>query len=292
MRYRLIGTIGGKGSHAHQFREGLRGLCVDARGHLLAAGDQGVKVFDPEGGLQRHWATKGSAHCVAVDSGGTVHVGEAGRIERFDAAGTLVGAWEDPERFGLVTAIDFHGDFVLVGDAWNRCIRRCDSTGRWLNNIGKDNRTRGFLIPNGRLEFAVDEDGVIHASNSAKHRVERYSLEGKLLGHFGRFGTRRPEDFPGCCNPTNLTLAPQDRIVVSEKAAPRVKVYNREGKMLGLIGPEHFDPNCKNMDVAVGDDGVIYVADTVRLHVCVFEPVDSGSGESPKDAATAGVEEG
>lgn len=305
MGYRSIGYIGGRGPRPDQFTEALRGLCVDGEDLLYAVGDRQVKVFDPNrliptecpnddcdpfGRLQRTWETHSPPYCVAVDARGAVHVGEPGRIERFDAAGKLVDSWVDAERLGLVTTIDFFGDFVLVADARDRCIRRYHKDGRWLNNIGKDNRTKGFLIPNGRLEFAVDGDGIIHASNAAKHRVERYSLEGELLGHFGRFGTRRPQDFPGCCNPTNLTLTPQGQIVVTEKAGPRVKVFDRDGTMRALIGPQYFDPNCKNNDVAVDADGLIYVADTVRLWICVFAPAESDSEKDAEHPAATGAD--
>ena len=105
-----------------------------------------------------------------------------------------------------------------------------------------------------------------------------------MLSHWGRFGTRRPEDFPGCCNPTNLALTPQGHVVVTEKAAPRMKVYNSSGKLLTLVGPEAFHANCKNMDVACDAQGRVYIVDTVRLTICVFTPAENEAGgptESP-----------
>ena len=40
---------------------------------------------------------------------------------------------------------------------------------------------------------------------------------------------------------------------------------------------ETFDPAAKNMDVATDDHGNVYVADTVRRHICVFEPTEETS---------------
>jgi len=40
-----------------------------------------------------------------------------------------------------------------------------------------------------------------------------------------------------------------------------------------VIASEAFDPNCKNMSVAVDGRGAVYVADTVKLNILVFEPV-------------------
>lgn len=272
MDYRQVRVIGGKGSQPHQFAHELRGICLDRTGSIYAVGDSEVKVLDVEGKLQRRWPTERPGYCVAVDDENTVYVGELGQIERFDQSGRHTGAWKDEKRLGVITAIAFFGEYILVADALDRCIRRYDKSGKWLNNIGKDNKTKGFLIPNGHLDFSVDAQGIIHAVNPAKHRVERYSLTGELLGHFGRFGSRRPEDFPGCCNPTNLALNRKGQIIVTEKAGPRMKVYDAAGKLLALVDSEAFDANCKNMDVATDLRGLIYVADTVRLHICVFAP--------------------
>jgi sugar lactone lactonase YvrE len=293
MRYRKVRTISGKGPGANQFAEALRGIGIDRAGMIYAAGDSEIKVFDAQAELQTRWRTDRPGYCVAIDDDGTVYVGEAGQLEIFDTAGKRLTTWQDADRLGLVTTIGFFREHVLVADAQDRCIRRYDTRGQWLNDIGKNNTTKGFLIPNGHVDFAVDAQGIIHAPNPAKHRVERYDLTGDLLGHFGRFGGRRPEDFPGCCNPTNLTLDRQGHVIVTEKAGPRLKVYSPVGKLLAVVGAEAFDANCKNMDVAVDSLGNVYVVDTVRLHICVFAPeqTDGGSAAGSTSPDTPGVVE-
>jgi len=240
-------------------------------------------VFDRQGNLVRSFQTSKPGYCIAVDDDGTTYVGQAGQVEKFDSAGKRVSTWRDAERMGLVTALGFHAGYILLADAQDRCIRRFDRDGKWLNDIGRDNNTRGFLIPNGHLDFQVDANGIIHAVNPAKFRVERYSLAGKMVGRFGRFGTHRAEDFPGCCNPTNVALTRDGNVVVTEKAGPRMKVFDPEGKMLALVGKDAFDPNCKNMDVATDEQDRIYVADTVRLHICVFARNKPEGTETEKD---------
>ena len=291
VNYRQVKIISGKGTSPDQFSASLNGIAIDPAGLLYAAGDSEVKVFDPEGKLLRRWPTEKPAICVAINDGGHVFVGEEGQIEQFDATGQRLDTWRDAERLGAVTAIDFFADHVLIADAKDRCLRRYDKTGTWLNNIGKDNRTKGFLIPNGYLDFSVDSEGIIHAANPAKHRVERYTMSGELLGHFGKFGMRRPEDFPGCCNPTNLTLTTKGHIIVTEKAAPRMKVFDSAGHLLAVVGAEFFDADCKNMDVAVDSQGRVYVIDTVHLNIRVFAPdsVESGDGISPESPVGGGV---
>jgi hypothetical protein len=273
--YRQVKVIAGKGTAPDRFAEALRGLAVDPARLLYAVGDSEVKVFDTAGTLFRRWRTGRPGFAVRWASQKTpaVYVGEEGQVEQFDTQGRLATTWRDQGRLGLVTSVDVFGEYLLVGDATNRCIRRYDRTGRFINDIGVDSKARGFVIPNGHVDFAVDPGGVIHATNPGKHRVERYTLDGRLLGHFGRFGgTTDPEGFGGCCNPTNLALAGQGRIVVTEKAPPRVKVYDTDGSLRAIFGTQTFDPNCKNMDVASDATGGIYVVDTVQLRIHVFAP--------------------
>ena len=271
MQYRQVQAIGGRGAGPGQFAAELRGIAVDRQGHIYAAADSHISVFDAGGRPLRRWPAAGPVHSVAVADDGAVYAGEIRQIEIFGSAGKLIRTWRDEALLGHVTAIGFVRDSVLVGDAAHRTIRRFDAHGRFLNNIGKDNPVNGFLIPNGVLDFAVDRQGIIHAANPGKHRVERYTAAGELLGHIGRFHGTDPAGFGGCCNPTNVAAG--DGLYVTEKAGPRAKVYDFSGELRAVIAADVFDPNSKNMSVAVDRRGRVYVADTVKLAIFVFEPV-------------------
>ncbi len=268
MRYRHAETVDGL------FRSAIRGLALDSHGLLYAAGDFEIR-WDRPPGLSRFSTrpTSRPAHSVAVAPDASIYVGEESRIEIFSPDGKLLRVWTNLGIPGPITAIGFLQDSILAADAAARSIRRYDLSGRLLNTIGADNPVNGFLIPNGVLSFAVDGRGVIHAANPGKHRVERYSAEGKLLGHIGRFDGNDPAGFTGCCNPTNIAVT--DRIYVTEKAVPRAKVYDFAGNLLAVIADAIFDPNVKNMSVAAAADGRVYVVDTVKLSILAFEPVAS-----------------
>jgi sugar lactone lactonase YvrE len=281
MRYHKTRAISGRGAAPGQFAEALRGLAIDRADCLYAVGDTKLAVFSPQGEFLRGWPTERPGYSLTVSGDGLVYVGEEGQMERFDRDGKLLETWRDPDRLGLVTAIALAGDDVLIADTQGRCLRRFDQRGRWQSDIGSDNRMKGFMVPNRCLDFAVDARGVIHAANPGMHRVQRYSLAGELLGQFGRFDGIDPAGFPGCCNPTNIALTPQGQIVVTEKAGPRVKVYTPAGELLTVVADLDFDPNCKNMDVAVDSRGRIYVADTVRLRIIVYEPDADSSASQP-----------
>ena len=264
MRYAQTGVVG-----RHEFATTLRGVAVDGRGRVYAVGDARVKVFDAAGRLDRQWATSSPPWSIAVDEDGRVYAGEDGQIEIFDQAGRLTETWRHSKRLGRVTAIDFVNGDVLAGDASGRAIRRFDAHGAFINDIGANNRMQGFLIPNGVVQFGVDTEGMIHAANPGKHRIERYTPDDRLLGHIGRFDGIDPAGFGGCCNPTNVAVA-GGSIYVTEKADPRAKVYSLDGGLTAIIASTVFDPNCKNMDIAVDGRGRVYVTDTVRLEILVF----------------------
>lgn len=272
MQYRQLRIISGKGTGEAEFRQALRGIALDAQGRLYAAGDSEVKVFDNAGKLSRRWPVNSPPYAVAVSPDGMVWTGQMGQVEVFDGAARLRRAWRDGARMGRVTSIGFLKDSVLLGDSAGRCIHRFDYAGKFLNTIGKDNPLAGLHIPNGVVDFGVDAQGVVHVANPGKHRVERYSPEGKLLGRMGKFTGPDPSGFSGCCNPTNVAVAGPDLLCVTEKAGPRAKVYDYSGKLLAVIDSADFDRNTKNMDVAVDRGGTVYVSDPARLDIVVFEP--------------------
>jgi sugar lactone lactonase YvrE len=273
MSYRLSRRLAGRGETADKFRRELRAVACDGDGNWLLAGDQEVKRLTPDGDLVTRWPTSRPGWSLTVDDEGRVWVGEQGRIEIFSHDGELEDTWQDEGLFRQVTALAVTSEDVFVADVGSRWIHRVDRTGSLLNHIGDHHRKGGFHIPNGVLDFALDDDGTLVVANPGMHRVERYLADGTSRGFFGRFGQHDPAAFPGCCNPTNLTLGPGGEIVVSEKAGPRVKIFDRDGGLIEVVADtEQFDAACKNLDLAVNPQGVIGVADTVMLSLAIFEP--------------------
>ena len=272
MSYQRIGEIGrGPGGHS-AFRETVRAAAFDPEGIWYLAGDTAVHALASDGSRIGNWSTALPAWSLSVDSRGSVWAGESGQIEVFSAEGEVENVWQDSERFGLVTAIGFAGDEIFVADAGSRWIHRFDQERVLINHIGDRHRKGGFHIPNGVVDFAVDLDGTLVVANPGMHRVERYRPDGESLGHFGQFGQHDPAGFPGCCNPTNLALGPEGEIVVSEKAGPRVKIYDPQGKLISVVaGGDDFAPECKNMDLVVTPDFRIGVVDPVKRVVVLFE---------------------
>ncbi|MCP3980676.1 MAG: hypothetical protein GY716_15340 [bacterium] len=277
LRYRSGARIGDSAERA--FAESLRGIALDDADRIYAVGDSRLRVFDARGNASGSWNTARPGYSVSIAPDGGVWVGQRQQVEIFTDEGRLVDTWSDAERLGRVTAIGFAGDDVFLADAQARCIRRYDRKGTWRNDIGDEHRKGGFDIPNGVVDFAVADDGTLHVANPGMHRVERYDADGTLLSRFGHFDGRDPAGFGGCCNPTNVALGREGRVLVSEKAGPRAKVYDRDGQLLAIVAQEEFDKTSKNMDLAVDSTGRVWVADTAKLRILSFVPQDAGDGE-------------
>ena len=276
-RYVLTATIGSQALPA--FRESLLDITVGPDDHVHALGDGEIRVFAADGTLVRRWPVADTAEAIGVAPDGRVYVGGAGRIDIFEASGRPAGGF----AFGkagdkpAVSAIKVFNREVLVADPSARIIRRFDAAGREIGLIGDQSKTKTFILPNGRLDIDVDGAGVVLATDSGRHQVSSWAIDGTPLSKFGKFGMIDPADFVGCCNPVNLASTPDGKVVTSEKMVARVKVFEPDGRLLAVIGTEHFDPKCTQIHLAVDSHGRILAADPVRRRIQVFSPAAPGS---------------
>jgi len=270
-QYALVATIGGHALSA--FRESLLDVGADHSGQVVALGDGHVRVFTAGGENLRQWRAFDGAECLAVGPDGRVYVGGAGRVDVFDGAGQRAGGFSfgDAGKPASVSAVAVHGADILVADASARLIRRFDASGRQLGLIGDRGKTKTFMLPNGKLDVDIDAAGVVRATDSGRHQVTAWALDGTPIGRFGKFGMRDPADFVGCCNPINVATTPDGKVVTSEKMVARVKVFEPDGRLLAVIGTEHFDPMCTQIPLAVDPTGRILAADPVRRLIRAFD---------------------
>ena len=270
-QYTRMAILAGPGLPG-EFRHALSSIAVGPRDEVCALGDGEVRVFDARGRIARRWKAPENASCLGVATDGRMAVGSPGRVDLYSETGSHVGAFaaDTRHRPADVSAVRIAGDSVLVADVAARVIRRYDLRGTEKAVIGAQNKTGGFMLPNKSLDFDVDDAGVVHATDTGRHQVTSWTLDGAMVGAFGKFGMARPEDFVGCCNPVNVAAAPDGGIVTAEKVIARVKVFSKDRTLLAVIGPEHFDPMCRHIHLAVDASGRIVAADPERRTISVF----------------------
>lgn len=261
------------------FEVRLAGVAVDDADRLYALGDERVRRYSREGALEEEWTLGLLGWSVATEEE-QVWIGCDGGVRCYSAAGALRSAFDDLGRLGRITAIAPTADGLVLADATNRAVHRYTREGRYLGGVGAEANTRGFMLPNGVLDLVGDPTTrSVLVAHPQKHRVERYASTGTLVGAWGRFGEENPADFGGCCNPTNIAVGRDGTVAVSEKAPPRIKVYNPQGRFELVFGQGHFDPNAKNLDLAFDSNNRLYATDPVRRVVQVFRLDPSREGE-------------
>ncbi|SPE61420.1 conserved hypothetical protein [Verrucomicrobia bacterium] len=228
--------------------------------------------------------------CVGAGKDGALYVGLRQHLEVFDRQGHRRETWQAAGPKAYFTGVAVGESDVFVADAGNRAILRYDRSGRLKGRIGEKDKARnipGLIVPSAFLDVEIARDGLLRVPNPGRHRVEAYSFDGDLELAWGTPGWAI-ENFCGCCNPINLALLPNGRIVTFEKGIPRVKVYSAKGAFEWVVaGAESFVANakvCSPNDCTLGGlDGVadakgrIYILDLVAAETRVLERKQTGA---------------
>ncbi|MCH5373668.1 MAG: hypothetical protein JJ992_06805, partial [Planctomycetes bacterium] len=239
----------------------------------------------------------GEPKCLAVAGAdhrfpGRLYVGFDSQVEVFDAEGTSLSSWSQGlDDRSLLTSLAVFEDSIFAADAGNRVVLRWDLEGRLIETIGRadpENNVLGFIIPSPHFDIAIPADGVLRVANPGVRRIEAYTLDGDLLGHWGE-ASSQIEGFFGCCNPSNFAMLADGGFVTAEKGIPRIKVYSAQGQFQSVvatpqtlvpgltIGQEIRDDHAVGVfDVAVDTSGRVLVLDPNKRQVRIFERKDRG----------------
>ena len=267
--------------------ERARAIAVGPGDKVYVAGDKAIRVFERAGVLAGEILLADAPTCLTIDTNGNIYAGVADHVEVYgDSVGKNATTWPGLGEKTVLTSIAVVGNDIYVADAGNRVVIRYNKSGKLINRIGQKDRQRGidgFVIPSPNFDLAVADDGLLRVVNPGRHRIEAYTPEGDLEFWWGKF-SMKIDGFCGCCNPTNFAMLADGSFITSEKGLTRVKIYDPEGKFVGVVaGPQqllgHGDSSvCKTVaecqqgsfDVAVDSAGRILVLDTLRNEVRIF----------------------
>lgn len=272
--------------------EASRAITIDSRMNLYAAGDMSIRIFRLQNGrhtFDREINLDDSPHCIKV-SDDKIYIGMKEHVEVYDLTGKRMSAWETLGERAVLTSIDVYKDNVFVADAGNRSVVRYNKHGQIKNYIGKKNTERnipGFVIPSHNFDLAVAADGLLRVVSPGRHRIEAYTFDGDLEFFWGK-ASMAIEGFCGCCNPANFAIDKDGNFITSEKGLVRVKVYDDDGEFVGVAAsPEQLfrggakyagqvvtESQAPGFDVAVDNEGKIYVLDTIKNIVRIFKKKD------------------
>jgi len=255
---------------------------------IFVAGDDKVVILDASGAAKGEIGLSAAPSCLAIDNKGTVVVGLGNTIAILDSGRVEKARWAVPAADAVLTSIALNVDMIFAADAVHGRIYEYNWQGKLLRTIGQkgaDSETQsGFIIPSPYFDVAMAPDGLLRVIDPGRHLIVAFTVYGDKEWSWGK-ATAAIEGFSGCCNPVNFAILPDGSVVTVEKGLVRVKVYDEEGRFGGVVaGPEQLEwkekqqvcntpEECQSrgFDVAVDSDGKVYVLDTVKNVVRIFE---------------------
>jgi sugar lactone lactonase YvrE len=270
----------------------------DDRVYVAEEGTHRVSVFDRDGGFITAFGQQGPAadagafferpHSVAVADDGTIYVVDTWnyQIRAFTPEFDFISRWGQPVTGGFDAQPDPTDGFwgprdavvdedgnVYVADTGNKRIRVYDADGNHIRDIGSGGTGTGQL--NEPAGLAIHPDGRLYIADTWNRRVSVFMLNGT---HLFSFTIRGWYDDMG--NRPYLAVDPdRELLYVTDPDAGRVLVYDTSGECVGSFGQfNRENPDSTQFaiigDIAVDDDGNVYVADLGSGRVLRFDPFE------------------
>ena len=227
---------------------------------------------------------------VVTDSKDNVYVFNRGDHPMivFDRGGNFIKSWGEGvfvRPHGVTMGPD---ETLYCTDDGDHTVRQCTLDGRVLMTIGVPGKAAEPFsgVPFNRCtHVALDPDnGDLFISDGyGNSRIHKYSPDGKLLKSWGEPGIA-PGQF---LRPHNIAVDDDDRIIVADREAHRVQVFDTEGNVLDVWN-NIFLPN----GMTIGPDGNIYIGELPSMLNEVPTPPNMGhniSIMSPKGEMLARI---
>jgi DNA-binding beta-propeller fold protein YncE len=263
----------------------LSALCLHGNGTLWATDEQAktIKVIDADGSVTKTIDLSFAPESLEIASDGAVYCGGQGQLALLRSSGEVVKIGKIPPEQPTPSASPRHnrpqrvsglavlgGDlFVAYGSSWS--VRSLSNLYRFDRQFENSVRIVEGLRGCCQRCDIVARDGVIYVAENARHRISMFDRDGKHLGNWGNRERTGLEGFGACCNPMNLCFDKEGVLYTSESGLGRVKAYNTNGELLGLVGytaverferASHLASTCSNIAIAVTPDAAkIYVMD-------------------------------
>jgi hypothetical protein len=205
--------------------------------------------------------------------GGEIYLLHPTSISVYSQQGKLLREWSACSEQSNYCSLALSGEFVFVTDMDYKNICKYTRNGDLVTFIDSPNK---FVIPS--LTFGIECVGdTIYCSNSGRHQIEKYTLDGKYIGAFGKAGGA-PGLFTGCCNPVYLSCTPGGDIITSEKGNPRISCYGSDGLFHGiLLDRRLLGGGYTAYDVKTWNDR-LFIAGNNKVSVFRFDSTQASAG--------------
>jgi hypothetical protein len=195
---------------------------------IYVAQSNKVSVFDLAGNYQYDFSIETEVRDMVVD--GTIYLLYPTKINSYTRKGEIIDEWNACSANSDYCAFTATKDYIFVSDAANKNIVQYDRQGNLVRFIKSPD---GFIIPSYSFDIIHIND-TIYCSNSGRHKIESYTIDGEFITSFGISGAQAGA-FTGCCNPVYLAKSSEGNILTSEKGNPRISSYGRDGKFGAIL---------------------------------------------------------
>jgi trimeric autotransporter adhesin len=277
------------------------GVAVDSAGNVLVASETGIFRVDPSGQLTSVGGGCGRAVCsalaVAVANTGTIYAAdtENNRVLRIDRNGpsSTVGGGDarasTPGALAWSVAVDSAGA-VYIADAGAHRVRKVDASGVVTTVAGTG--TAGFSGDGGpatsaMLSFpsgvAVDGAGILYIADHQNMRIRRVDKNGVIStvagnGRRGFGGDGGPATRASLNRPNRVAVDRSGALYVADVGNHRIRKVDTRGIITTVAGngSAGFSGDGGSAtrasldepwDVAVSDQGTLYIADSNNSRV-------------------------
>jgi len=221
----------------NQVRELMRGGSAGSSGDTAYA----LKVVSPEGKVLSTWPMQDGLQPKMIHGcdDGLVYVAGGGKMAAFTAEGKLLKMIDTDAVSGqqaTAAGIYVTQTHVFLALGVGNSLRATEDVWRFKRDLSEPKRIIERLFGCcSHIDIEVTAKEILIGENS-RHRVNRYDLDGKQTGTWGKRDRTSLEGFTACCNPCNHDIGPGGVFYAAESGVGRVKKYSTDGKYLGLVG--------------------------------------------------------
>ena len=220
-------------------RRGNRGpLAIDD----LFKHQYGIRVISLDGSVKAEWPMPDDGphpKMIHACDDGTVYVAGHGKMASYDKNGKRLAMADIDKLSGdksLAAGMFVSDKHVFLAVGTGNSMRATEDIYRFNRDLTDAKK----IIEQqygccSHIDMQVMNGELLIAENS-RHRVNRFDLDGKSLGRWGKRDRTGIEGFAACCNPVNIDIGPGNILYTAESGIGRIKKYTPEGEYLGVVG--------------------------------------------------------
>ena len=220
-------------------RRGNRGpLAIDD----LFKHQYGIRVISLDGSVKAEWPMPDDGphpKMIHACDDGTVYVAGHGKMASYDKNGKRLAMADIDKLSGdksLAAGMFVSDEHVFLAVGTGNSMRATEDIYRFNRDLTDAKK----IIEQqygccSHIDMQVMNGELLIAENS-RHRVNRFDLDGKSLGRWGKRDRTGIEGFAACCNPVNIDIGPGNILYTAESGIGRIKKYTPEGEFLGVVG--------------------------------------------------------